>query len=245
MGMSHNPVPAEGYVSVISYDPSAYTRGAHQPPTMQVQPHALVHTQFSQYAAAMPPPPPHDQPQTLLFVTPAADQVAKQQPLLVVADLNSAPQANILLPTASVIQVPLPGLQLQPSGDTVIIADPSPPAINLVQQPAAPVNYQMQMPANTLLLNSNVILCVQPDPADTTTYQLTTDAVAAATTLNCLPEQPLDDSITQTLAAKAWYNDSELANRALTALSRQPQPALAVSHADHHYTSLSVTHYHT
>ena len=239
MGMSHTPTPAEGYVSVISYDP---TLGAHQ--LHQASQPLIHHQQMNTFATAQSASVLHDQNQTLLLVSQTnggfiaqTDQLPKSSSLLVVTDLAlcSSPQ-SIVLPTGNVIQVPMhAGLHVPSAESLTLIADAPQHTLNLASPSA--VNF-VQMP-NTLLLNQNVILCVQPD--DAMSYQLTADS----TQMNCLSEVSIDlmdessSMSVESVTAKAWYNDSDLANRALTALSRQPQTS--VTHADHLGCSSSVT----
>jgi len=198
--MSHNPVPAEGYVSVLPFD----TINGHQIQNLQAS-HSPLIQQFTSFGVQ-----DTNQQQTLILVSAGTGDLTipseqKGSPIFVLTDLQT-PQGIIQLPAnAGMIQVP--SIQV-PSADGMTVLDVQQNAIQL-----DPSVSLLQMP-NTLLLNNNVILCLQPEEA--AAYQLTDLPL----TISEAPD--LQESLTTTaLTAKSWFMDSDIANRALSALGRQ------------------------
>ncbi|KAI1285196.1 hypothetical protein HDE_11713 [Halotydeus destructor] len=201
MGMSQNPIPSEGYISILPYETlNSQHMQASQPPLMQQQ--------FVQYDYSVPAM----QEQTLVLLSPASANVSippeqKSSPMYVLTDMHT-PQGLIQFSTpANIIQ--LPNIQA-PSGNVTFLDVPQ---NNMTMDASANNVNLVQVPSN-LLLNNNVILCLQPQEAPT--YQFASNQMS----LRIDEAQVIEDTnaAATAMAAKSWHMDSDIANRALKAL---------------------------
>lgn len=233
MGMSHNTVPAaEGYV--LAYDHQYQQPQFQQPQFNNAQFHS-INVQTATGVQAFHQQLPYGQPehQTLLLVSPSSgDAVApadfpktsqQTSSVLMVTDFNS-PQNVIQLPTGNIYQVPSYNGQIQSTQDVNMLGAMS-PNLNFIQVPPTTMNL-VQVPNTLLLANNNVFLCLQPE--DSVSYQLPIETVTIHDNDTFALEE---ESYNQAIAAKNWHMDSDLANRALMALSQSPQGATLTSRA--------------
>lgn len=225
MGMSHNVL--EGYV--VSYDT---IHGNHQMLQQGAQhatlihPQALYHHQEQLHHQTVP-----QEQQTLLLVSP--NNGDSQQLMITNHDdvKNSLLMVTELLPTQNMVQVPSASqlIQVVPSDSIGLIDANVHNGIEMIQVQSNPVTL-LQASNGLILSNNQVIFCVQP--SEEMSYQI--DASEAMS--QGLVDSPLlelsDTSYASTLAAKSWHMDSDLANRALMALSQSPE-GTAQRHANH------------
>jgi len=220
MGMSQNPVPAEGFVSVVSFD----QLGSHQQlqashnqqhvayqQIQQVEQHQQQQHQQTQMQQ-------HQQTQILVLGNPAIGPLAltdenKGSSVLLVTEM---PQAqNLVLPATNIIQLPMTGIQQTDTLELVGAGN----NLNVLQVPSTALSI---VPNTLFVANNNVYMCLPPD--ETITYQIAYETAPA------IPEQvaqPVADFVQETykqvIEATSWHLDSDIANRALAALAQIPE----------------------
>jgi len=207
MGMSQNPIPAEGYVSMISYD----QLGGHQQLEASQQ-----HISFQQIQSVEQPQLQQQQQTQIIVLSSTSDgnltfSDQNKAPVLLVTEI---PQAqNFVIPSANILQVPMSGVQ---QTETIELVDAG--NMNVLQIPSTALSI---VPNTLFVANNNVYMCLPQE--ENMSYQISYESATV------IPEQPIAElvreSYNQVVEAAAWHLDSDIANRALSALAKFPEYA--------------------